>query len=79
MREKQYMKSGLKIITLGILLLSGVGFGVAQNNKGISEVKAVDYSSAEHIASYYSSVNGNGTTLLSSIWSAISSPYTSRA
>ena len=76
-----FMKSGTKILSLGLLLLSGVGFVVARNSdeNKVQEAEAVDYSSASHISSYYSSVNGTGTSLLSSICTTISSPFTSIA
>ena len=62
---------------MAVSLFSGV---FALSNKSSSNTDAAtDYSSAEHIASYYSNVNGSNTALLESIYNTIHSPYTTTA
>lgn len=58
------MKKITKILSLGLLLLSGVGFVVAGNSK---EAKVEEASAYTSPSTYYSTVSGTGSSLLSSI------------
>ncbi len=73
------MKKKILGIALGLaMVISSIGVAVFSSGTTKAEA-ATDYSSAAHITSYYSSVSGKGSSLLSSVCSAISSPYTSIA
>ena len=58
------MKLGTKLLSLGLLLLSGVGFVVARNSGESKVQEAEAYTS---VSTYYNSVSGTGSSLLSSI------------
>lgn len=75
------MKKSFKIIS-ALILSSTMAFGLgatifATSSRTINETEAAtDYTSASHISSYYSSVSGTGSSLLSSICTKISNPFT---
>ena len=78
MIEDVYMKKTIiaSAISLTMLLFASTSIASLSNEKQ-EAVAAIDYDDSEHVAEYYSNVNGSGSNLLNSICSAISSPFNS--